>query len=104
MRSKNKDYAGDSELLKASHVYIENDIKILQPDYIIMPKVNDSAFLKQFKDKTIIIDIYQINGTVVNNMASENGSLSKKYFKVKPEDLPDIIREYYEEISGINHI
>ena len=100
LEKTNKDYAGSHKYLKASHAYIEKDISILDPDYIIMPSVSDNRFLKPYKDK--IINIYQINGQVINNMASKNGNMSGKYSKYDKEKLPAIIKEYYKEIQGIN--
>ena len=100
LEKRNEDYAGAHKYLKASHAYIENDISILEPDYIIMPSVSDARFLRPYKNK--IINIYQINGQVINNMASENGTMAGKYSKYNKEKLPAIIKECYEVIKGIN--
>ena len=62
--------------------------------------VSDARFLQPYKNK--IINIYQINGQVINNMASENGTMAGKYSKYNKEKLPAIIKECYEVIKGIN--
>ena len=63
-KPKNLDYAGNPNYLSESHAYVENDIKILKPDYIIMPKTiywADRDFIDKIKGTAKIIPIYQIN-------------------------------------------
>ena len=66
---QNTDYASNVDFLKFSHDYIESDISILKPDYIIMPKTiysTDRQFIDSVKGRAIIIPIYQINAKNIN--------------------------------------
>lgn len=66
---KNKDYASNAEYLKESHSYIEQDIAVLKPDIIIMPKSiyqTNKKFIDSIKGSEVIIPIYQINARNVN--------------------------------------
>lgn len=65
----NQDYAYNGEYLKESHAYITQDLKILKPDYIIMPKTiywADRKFIDSIKRTAKIIPIYQINARNIN--------------------------------------
>lgn len=67
----NKDYASDSDPLSMSDPYIEEDIKILKPDIIIMPKSiyrTKKEFLDRIKGNARIIGIHQINSSVINRI------------------------------------
>lgn len=72
---KNKDYAKDKEKLISSENYVEQDIAILQPDFIIMPQViynTEKKFMDSIKGKATIIPIYQINHRTVNLTINSN--------------------------------
>lgn len=65
----NQDYAHNGEYLKESHAYITQDLAILKPDYIIMPKTiywADQKFIDGLKGTAKIIPIYQINARNIN--------------------------------------
>ena len=65
----NIDYANKAEYLSHSHSYVEKDIEILRPDYIIMPKTiynTDRQFIDAVKGDAKIIPIYQINAKNIN--------------------------------------
>ncbi|MGN1248777.1 MAG: hypothetical protein ACI4XW_01775, partial [Candidatus Spyradocola sp.] len=66
---RNIDYASKSDYIEASKAYVRADIETLQPDYIIVPSMNDGGFLDSIKGHAKIIRIHQINAAVVNNIA-----------------------------------
>lgn len=98
----NIDTAGNA-ILKFSHPFIQKDIEILKPDYIIMPNVGDKEFLKSFLPSNVkMIEIYQMTSRVINA-----GIIRKcrKYEKISPGDynsLPDVIQEACKNVTGVN--
>ena len=99
-KKRNLDYAGSLNFLKESHEYIESDIRILKPDYIILPKKiyqTDYKFISEIKGNAIIIPIYQINARTINLHIG-------KYPKASREDLDVIFQEWYHHLgsNGIN--
>ncbi len=103
----NKDYAGNISFLSDSHEYIRSDIERLKPDYIIMPSVNDKAFLNSILNsstkKIETIEIYQMGSRTIHSMGAE-GRLNRdnKYKARDIESLPDIIQKAYANISGVS--
>lgn len=92
---KNIDYAGDSMKLAASHDYLLTDMKLLQPDYIIMPESiynTDKDFIDQNKGDAKIVRICQMN------MRRVNTYLSKQYNKYSIDDLPDEIYHWFKNL------
>ncbi|MBE6844345.1 MAG: hypothetical protein E7508_01340 [Ruminococcus sp.] len=93
---KNKDYASNAEYLKESHSYIEQDIAVLKPDIIIMPKsiyqIN-KKFIDSIKGSAVIIPIYQINARNVNLRI-------KKYPSTEYSKLNSVIAEWYDKLES----
>lgn len=95
-RKQNIDYPSNSKYLAESHEYIINDIKILKPDYIILPKTiyqTEYNFLNEIKGNAKIIPIYQINARNINIRIS-------KYPKLETKDLDNTLREWYEHLGS----
>lgn len=94
-KPKNRDYAGNSGYLAESHVYIENDIRILRPDYIIMPKTiywADRDFVDGHKAGAKIIPIYQINARNINFRIKEH--------PITPlQELAPAVQDWYKHLS-----
>lgn len=93
----NIDYADDFEKLNESHEYIEQDLKILCPDVIIMPKTiykTDGDFIDHLKGDTEIIPIYQLTVTTINapNMISQ-------YPQAEMHELPSVILDWYGHLN-----
>ena len=101
----NIDYASKSDYIEASKAYVRADIETLQPDYIIVPSMNDGAFLYSIKKKDAkIIRIHQINAAVVNNIApNKRNRYCSKYPSYDPTLLPTEIQTVYNSIKRINH-
>ena len=98
-KPKNLDYAGNPNYLSESHAYVENDIKILKPDYIIMPKTiywADRDFIDKIKGTAKIIPIYQINARNINLRINE-------YPKLSIQQLNPVIAGWYKHL-GDNRI
>lgn len=99
----NIDYATMLKYLKSSGKYIQTDIDIFAPDYIIMPNMEDNGFIDSIKGNARIIRINQMNGTVVNNMApNKRNKYCSKYAQYDVNALPVAIKYAYESIRGIN--
>lgn len=95
-KPKNKDYAGNSSYLAESHVYVENDIKILKPDYIILPKTiywTDRDFIDCVKGDTKIIPIYQINARNINLRI-------KNYPRASEQEISPEVMEWYTHLGS----
>ena len=95
-KGKNIDYASSANYLAASHEFIRADVACLQPDYIIMPNVQDDGFIDSLTGphNTKIIRINQMNGPVVNNMApNKRNNYCSKYTRRDPNCLPECIKE-----------
>ena len=93
---QNRDYASDPNYLKASHAYIKNDIKILVPDYIIMPKAiywADRDFIDSIKGNAKIIPIYQINARNINLRI-------KNYPRTALRELHPELMEWYAHLGS----
>ncbi|MDO4189737.1 MAG: hypothetical protein Q4D29_12200 [Lachnospiraceae bacterium] len=97
--NRNKDYAGNYEILKLMLSYIKADIDTLKPDYIIMPatmykgKVKES--LTQLISEDRVIGIMQINATNVNC------HIAKKHLPV--ENLTEIENTWLNALKRMNH-
>ena len=66
---QNLDYASNPKFLEHSHKYVEADISILSPDYIVIPKTiyeTDRSFIDSIKGNAQVIPIYQINSKNIN--------------------------------------
>ena len=100
----NIDYAAKLDYIEASKAYVRADIETLQPDYIIVPNMNDSGFLNSIRGRAKIIRIHQINASVVNNIApNKRNHHCSKYTPYDPALLPAEIRATYNSIMRINH-
>lgn len=95
-KPKNQDYAGNPNYLSKSHAYVENDIKILKPDYIIMPKTiywADRDFVDAVKGDAKIIPIYQINARNINLRI-------KNYPRIALQELHPELMKWYENLGS----
>ena len=100
----NKDYASNSAKLNESQEYIEADIEILHPDYIIMVKTmyegtgNQKEFIDSIKGDATIIPIPQINGTTVNTLKAFRESKMAAL-----EELHPAINLWYPNLKSVSH-
>lgn len=97
----NEDKATNKEILGKSIKYINSDLEVLKPDYVIMPKsildtLNDD--IDKIKGNAKIIGIYQINNRVIN--CTINRIYKNK--KVTVESLDTTIASFYEKIKYKN--
>lgn len=97
----NEDKATNKKILGKSIKYIESDLEVLKPDYVIMPKsifgtLNDD--MDKIKGNAEIIGIYQINNRVIN--CTINRIYKNK--KVTVESLDTTIASFYEKIKYKN--
>ncbi len=93
--ARNIDYAGDLEYLSYSHKYIESEIKLLQPDIIIIPKTiynTDRTFIDSIKGAAKIIPIYQINSKNINIRI-------KKYPPMNTKVLTPVLLDWWQHLS-----
>ena len=93
----NIDYANDPTKLSASHNYLLADIRVLHPDYIIMPESiynTDRDFIDKNKGNAKIIPICQMNMSVVNR------HLSNRYERYPVENLPCEVYKWFENLYG----
>ena len=91
----NIDYASRKELLQDSHPYIDSDLRILQPDVVILPGSiykTDKEFLDRFEG-ICFIPIYQINSQVINLY------ISKEYAKADLLSLPFSVQTWYSNLQ-----
>ena len=68
-KRQNVDYAGRAAYLRESHLYLERELAILQPDVILLPRSiceADRAFLEAVRGGALLAPIYQINARTVN--------------------------------------
>jgi len=98
---KNYDYADNNSLLSSSIKYIENDLKILKPEIIILPKTifhqkSVKEIILNILPNTTIIPISQITTTTINTQ------IHKKYRKKNKKELFDWLVDWHEKlpISG----
>lgn len=94
-KRQNQDYAENQEYLECSHDYIEQDLKILQPDIIIMPKTiywRDREFIDRIKGDARIIPLYQMNARNINR-------LIKEYPRTEKQDLNEVLYEWYNHLG-----
>lgn len=94
--SANKDYANDRSKLKVSREYVAEDLRILQPEYLIMPKSiyeTERNFIDGVKGSTKIIPVYQINSGTINRI------IAKKYSKYDENQLSASIVEWYNHLG-----
>lgn len=105
-RERNEDYANNSSKLECSHDYIEKDIAILKPDYIIMPKsiwnTDNKKFISKVKGETQIIPIYQINAGTINRTINRNSEYSVKGKRVEDliGGLDEVLRLWYMQLGN----
>jgi len=94
--NRNIDYANNYKFLQYSEPYIQADIKILEPDLIVM---FDSMYRidKQFLDSLIspnkIITISQINASTINRI------IHKKHAEKDILSLPESIQMWYNKLG-----
>ena len=94
--SANIDYANDFNKLKELRKYIEADIGILNPDFIIMPKKiydTERVFINSIKGNATIIPINQINASVINRHIARR---NERYDKDK---LTPAMLEWYNHLG-----
>ena len=91
--SNNIDYAQSKSKLDCSMPYIECDLKVLQPDVIVMFNTiytTERSLLDEWKGDARIIGLTQINARTVNTNL-------KRRFALKDEaDLSPVIRAWYD--------
>ena len=98
---RNTDYAGDPDKLSESQAYIQADIEILKPDYIVMigqmynGKGKQKAFIDSIKGDAKVVPIYQITPTTINNPRT-----FRKFPPAKLEDLHPSIRQWYKNFNA----
>lgn len=98
---KNKDYISNLSYLKYSIPFIEEELSILKPNYIIIPK--KAYELKPIKDifqkivpEAKIVPIYQLTSTVVNcHLASK---ISEKEITKFKRRVPKNIKNWVSDI------
>lgn len=102
-QANNIDYASNQKYLEASRAFIQADLEVLQPDYIIMHNMNDHGFINSIKGKAEIIQIHQMGGRVINNMG-ENGRSNpqNRYCPRDIQTLPASIQNAYNGIQRIS--
>lgn len=101
----NEDYTKFStrvarKYLEESHPYLEAEMSVLQPDYVIIPKTlyeTNKNFFDKIAVGAKIIPIYQINAGNINRI------ISKKYAEKEYELLPIAIKNCYDNL-GINKL
>jgi hypothetical protein len=92
---QNLDYASNLKFLEHSHKYVEADISILSPDYIVIPKTiyeSDRTFIDSIKGNAQVIPIYQINSKNINMRI-------KAYPPIEECDLYPMIRTWWIRLS-----
>lgn len=92
---KNKDYAKDKDKLISSENYVEQDIAVLKPDFIIMPQTiykTEKNFMDSIKGKATIIPIYQINHRTVNLIINSN------FPECNKDNLPPLVYDWYNNL------
>lgn len=98
---RNADYAGDPDKLSESQAYIQADIEILKPDYIVMigqmynGKGKQKVFIDGIKGDAKVVPIYQITPTTINNPRT-----FRKFPPAKLEDLHPSIRQWYKNFNA----
>lgn len=95
---KNIDYAKDREKLAASHAYIEQDLKILRPDVIVMPGTiynTDRDFVDRHKGNAEIIRIYQILPRTINSK-----KMISKHDPADVNTLHPVVKDWYEHLKA----
>ena len=96
--SKNIDYAKDPEKLASSHAYIEQDLKILRPDVIVMPGTiynTDRDFVDQYKGNAEIIPIYQILPRTINSK-----NMIKRFEPADVKKLHPVVLHWYRHLKA----
>ena len=92
----NIDYAGNLELLEASHPFIKADLEALKPDIIILPGSvykADRRFIDANKGDARVIPINQMNAGVINRI------IAKRYSRCAIEQLPPAVRCWYDHLE-----
>lgn len=92
----NMDYAGNKELLRASHPYIQADLEILKPDCIIIPQAMDRVdreFIDAHRGQAIIVPIYQMNARVINC------HIKRKFSLAEQKDLAAPVRCWHDHLD-----
>jgi hypothetical protein len=97
---KNRDYAGNIDYLKSSFKYIEADLKILQPEIIILPDTiyrfdEVKKLIKKLVPSCLCIPIYQMFAQNINHKKRIS-----KYLKRKEEDVDPILLKWHKKIPN----
>lgn len=95
--SDNKDYAGNKCKLDESKEFIQVDMEVLKPDYIIMIKRmleegEQRSFLDSIRGEIKIIPIMQIN-------AQNTNFHIKKYDQTGFENIDESVKQWFEMID-----
>jgi len=96
----NMDYAGIISKVRYSLKYVEADLKILEPDMIIMPeKIYNHHEVKQlitkFVPNCIVLPIYQINSRNINHPER-----IRKYVQKDASTIDDLFVEWQKNLKN----
>lgn len=92
--SSNIDYAQNKSKLDCSLPYVEQDLKLLQPDIIVMFQTmyaTERNFIDQLRGDAQIIGLTQINARTINT------NLKRRYALKDENELSPVIREWYDK-------
>lgn len=71
---RNRDYAGNRELLSVSREYIKADMEVLRPGLVILPKKiyeTERDFIDSVKGEAEILPLIQINAGTINRLIAK---------------------------------
>ena len=91
--SSNVDYAQNKSKLDCSMPYVEQDLKLLQPDIIVMFQTmyaTERSEIDSLKGDARIIGLTQINARTVNT------NLKRRYALKDENELSPVIRDWYD--------
>ena len=91
--TSNIDYAQNKSKLDCSMPYIEQDLKLLQPDIIVMFQTmyaTERSELDRLKGDARLIGLTQINARTVNT------NLKRRYALKDESELSPVIRDWYD--------
>lgn len=96
--SKNKDYAGNNSLLSSSIEYFETDLRILEPEIIILPETiytqkSIREIIHNILPNVIVLPISQITTTTINTQ------IHKKYKVKNKTELSEWMVYWHEKLS-----
>ena len=92
--ASNVDYAQNKSKLDCSMPYVEQDLKLLKPDIIVMFKTiyaTERSEIDRLKGDARIIGLTQINARTVNT------NLKRRYALKDESELSPVIRDWYDK-------